>query len=82
MGNVSITISVPPDVVKFADRLASQRRTSRSSVITAMLTRQMQHELADEIAAAYQDWNAENEALAEAHRPLAAAQIERVEYDA
>ena len=82
MANISITISVPPEVVEFADRMAGERQTSRSRVVTALLTEQMQRHQAEEMALAYKDWNAENEAIAAATRPLAIERLARVEYDA
>ena len=82
MASVSVTVSVQEEVLEFADRVARERQTSRSSVINALLTEQMQRYEAEEMAHAYRDWNDENEAIAAATRPLAAERLARTPYDA
>jgi len=82
MASVSVTISVQEEVLEFADRVARERQTSRSSVINAMLAEQMQRHHAEEMAQAYQDWNDENEEIAIAMRPRAVEQLASIPYDA
>ena len=82
MANISITISVPAEVVEFADRMAGERQTSRSRIVTAWLMEHMQRHQAEEMARAYEDWNAENEAITAVTKPLATKRLARVEYDA
>jgi metal-responsive CopG/Arc/MetJ family transcriptional regulator len=82
MGSVSVTISIPEELIRATDALARERGRSRSSMIAEMLTRQLKAEDSKELALAYQDWADENESLAASARAYAARQLGSMEYDA
>jgi predicted transcriptional regulator len=82
MGAMSVTVSLPTEVLKYADRIARETRTSRSRVLTAMLAAEMTRRTEEEMALAYQESAAENEAIVESLRGLASKVLENTEFDA
>ncbi len=82
MGSISVTISVPIEVLQYTDRIAKETGGSRSSVVTAILTAEIQRRNEEEMALAYQDCAADNQAIAESLRPLAAKLLGGTEYSA
>ena len=71
-GNVAkITISLPKEILDFADRLARERSTSRSSVIAELLENEEEARIKALMAEGYREMAEENLAFAEEAIPLA-----------
>ncbi len=60
-----ITISLPKDLVDFADRLAQERSTSRSGVIAGLLDKEEEARIQALMAEGYHEMAEENRAFAE-----------------
>lgn len=71
-GNVAkITISLPKDLLDFADQLARERSTSRSGVIAELLENEEESRIQALMAEGYREMGEENLRLAEEAFPLA-----------
>ena len=60
-----ITISMPRELVTFADRLAGEKSTSRSGVIADLLRKAQEEQIEALMAEGYREMAEENLALAE-----------------
>ena len=77
-GNVAkITISLPKELLDFADRLARERSTSRSSVIGKLLENEAETRIKAIMAEGYREMAEENRRMAEEAFPLVAETIQR-----
>ena len=72
-----ITISLPPALVDFADRLARERSTTRSGVIAGLLKKEEDAIVLELMEEGYHEMAEENLRLAEEAFPFASQMIRR-----
>ena len=70
-----ITISLPKDLLDFADQLAKERSTSRSGVIAELLENEEEARIQALMAEGYREMGEENLRLAEEAFPMASEMI-------
>ena len=72
-----MTISLPTDLLEFADRLAHEKSLTRSGLLVELLAKEERAELMAQMAEGYREMAEENQQLAEAAFPSAAEEIAR-----
>lgn len=72
-----VTISLPKNLVEYADRLAKERVTTRSGVIASLLEKEEQARIHALMETGYREIADENLRLAEESFPLAAEQLSK-----
>ena len=72
-----ITISLPPELLALADRIAQERSLSRSGVIAALLAKEEETRIQTLMAEGYQAMAEESRSFAEEAFPLVSEAIHR-----
>ena len=76
-----VTISLPDELVDFADKLAAEARRPRSQIIAALIEERRSRELRERLAEGYRYYAEENRRFAEAALPLAAEIWDEYDWD-
>lgn len=72
-----VTISLPPDLLELADRLAEERSTTRSGVIAGLLEKEERARLEALMEEGYRELAEESQRAAEEAFPLVAETVAR-----
>lgn len=72
-----VTISLPTPLLDFADRIARERSTTRSGLISELLRQEEETQIQALMAEGYREMAEENRKLAEEAFPLIAEEIRR-----